>query len=94
MGKDDIPFNSWSRERIHLRWKICTSRHKRYPKDKRVKYITPKLPWWLIRTYFWKAEGAVSPRELQNVIEKIYHREVPDDELFYVHFGDFLKATH
>ena len=94
--KDLIPFNEWSKDRILNNYKHCTSRHKRYSKDIRVQYITPKLPWWLIKNYFWKAEGAYSPNELQEVIETIYKREVSDDEMFYVHFGNFrssLKAT-
>ena len=89
MTKDEIPFNGWSRERIELGRKLCTSRHKRYSKDKRVWYITPKLPWWLIRDYFYISEGANTPEELQEVIEDIYKRKVPDDEYFYVHFGEF-----
>ena len=84
-----IAFNEWSRERIKQGRKICTSRHNRYPEDSRVFYISPQLPWWLIRTYFWEDEGADSPEELQEVIERIMHRNVLDDELFYVHFGDF-----
>jgi len=84
--KDEIPFNEWSREKIRLGNKSCTSRHKRYAKDSLVYYITPKLPWWFIRCYLWEDEGAESPDELQQVIEGIYKRKVPDDELFYVHF--------
>ena len=42
-----------------------------------------------IKKYLWKLEGADSPEELQQVIEDIYKRKVPDDEMFYVHFGDF-----
>ena len=87
--KDKIPFNNWSKERIKLGYKKCTSRHKRYPKDKRVTLISPKLPWWFIREIFWDDEGAESPEELQKVIENIYKRKVPDNEEFYVHFGDF-----
>ncbi len=88
---DLIPFNAWSWERIRQGRKLCTSRHKRYSKDPRVYWISPKLPWWFIRTYLWEAEGATSSEELQQVIEKIYHRKVPDDELFYIHFGNFKE---
>ncbi len=86
---EKIPFNGWSKERIQNGCKRCTSRHKRYPNDPRVIYITPKLEWGFIRECLWEAEGADSPQELQEVIEEIYKREVTDDELFYVHFGDF-----
>jgi hypothetical protein len=89
--KDLIPFNEWSRERIIRGVKHCTSRHKRYTKDFRVSYITPKLQWWFIRKYLWRDEGASSPEELQQVIENIYKRKVKDDELFYVHFGNFTR---
>ena len=84
-----IPFNEWSKSRIKDGIKICTSRHQRYPSDKRVTYISPKLPWWFIRTYLWRPEGATSPEELQKVVDEIYKRKVKDDEEFYVHFGNF-----
>ena len=87
-----IPFNAWSQERIKQDRKFCTSRHKKYPNDERVAWITPKLEWGFIRKHLWQTEGADSPEELQEVIIKIYHRKVPDDELFYVHFGDFREA--
>lgn len=86
-----IPFNEWSKERIALGVKHCTSRHQRYLADKRVTYITPKLQWWFIRTYLWMAEGADSPEELQRVIDDIYKRHVKDTEEFYVHFGNFKE---
>lgn len=88
---NEIPFNEWSKERIEQGRKFCTSRHKKYSNDPRVVCITPKMPWHIIRTFFWKLEGANSPGELQRVIEGIYKREVPDDENFYVHFGEFRK---
>lgn len=86
---DEIPFNNWSKERIAFKMKECTSRHKRYPKDKRVYWISSKLPWWFIRRYLWEPEGAHNPKELQEEIEKIYNRKVSNDEVFYVHFGNF-----
>ena len=88
---NDIPFNDWSKKRIQAGQKNCTSRHKRYPNDKRVFWISPKLPWWFIRLYLWEEEGAKSQTELQKVIENIYKRKVPDDEKFYVHFGNFKE---
>jgi len=87
-----IPFNEWSRERIAQGRKRCTSRHKRYPNDPRVTWISPKLPWWFIREHLWREEGADSPEELQKVIESIYKRPVPDDEEFYFHFGEFKEV--
>jgi hypothetical protein len=87
--KDKIPFNDWSKERIRQGRKFCTSRHKKYLHDERVLCIIPKVPWHIVRTFFWQAEGANSPEELQQVIEDIYKRKVEDDEIFHVHFGDF-----
>ena len=87
--KNEITFNKWSRERIEIGAKRCTSRHKKYTKDEKVYWISPKLPWWFIKKFLFREEGATSPNELQIVIEDIYKRKVPDDEEFYVHFGDF-----
>ena len=84
-----IPFNEWSKERIEMGLKVCTSRHKRYIKDPRVYWVSPKLPFWFIRQYLFRQEGAKSPEELKEVMSKIYNREVPDSEMFYVHFGVF-----
>ena len=86
-----IPFNLWSKGRIALGKKCCTSRHKKYLDDSRVIGISKKMPWGFIKTYLFELEGADSPAELQNIIEDIYKREVKDDELFYVHFGDFRR---
>jgi len=84
-----LVFNAWSRERIQQGRKFCTSRHKKYLHDDRVLHITDKIPWGFIRDYLYSCEGADSPEELQQVIESIMKRHVPDDELFYVHVGDF-----
>jgi hypothetical protein len=87
-----IPFNEWSKERIAKGKKHCTSRHTKYRNDPRVLVILPKLPWSIIREYFWRDEGAESPKELQRVIENIYKRAVPDNELFFVHYMDFKRG--
>ena len=87
-----IPFNKWSQERIKQGRKFCTSRHKKYIDDNRVEYISDKLPWGTIRKCLWQPEGADSPEELQQVIEDIYKRKVKDNEMFYVHIGDFRET--
>jgi len=87
--KEEIPFNHWSQSRISAGMKSCTSRHSKYPNDKRVTWISPKLPFWFIKQYLWMPEGATGPEELQKVINDIYNREVSGDEEFYVHFGQF-----
>jgi hypothetical protein len=48
-----------------------------------------RLPWWIIVNYLYEPEGARDPKELQAVIDGIYGRHVPDEEMFYVHWGDF-----
>ena len=88
---NNIPFNEWSRNKILLGIKVCTSRHKKYVTDKRVTWISPKLPWWFIKRYLWYPEGAENPEALQKIINEIYKREVPDTEGFYVHFGNFKE---
>ena len=89
MKMQQIPFNGWSRERIRQGRKFMTSRHKKYTEDSGVLKILEKMPWGAIKERFWQIEGADSPEELQQVIESIYKREVPDDEMFYPHIGDF-----
>lgn len=86
----EVPFNNWQWERIFAGKKKITSRHKQYKKDERVDYIV-RLPWFVIKKYLYGLEGAESPHQLQIVINNIYEREVPDDEMFYVHFMDFKK---
>ena len=85
----NLPFNSWSRERILQGRKSCTSRHRLY--DDPLVTHTVHLTWEWIKRFHWEAEGADSPEELQQVIEKIMRRKVPDDELFFVHFFDNKK---
>jgi hypothetical protein len=90
---EKIPFNEWSKERIKINGKCITSRHRKYSNDPRVEWISPKLPWWFIRKFLWKYEGAKSPEELQEVINNIYKRFVPDFEEFFVHYGDFKEEA-
>ena len=83
-----MKFNAWSRERIEQGKKTITSRKSRHDNDPGVALILGPLPWGVIRDYLYKDEGAESPKELQEVIDKIFARRgypVADDELFYVH---------
>ena len=91
MMSDLLPFNSWSKKRILDGRKCCTSRHKKYSKDTLVKIVSPPETWGYIRNNLYVEEGADSPEELQQVIEDIMRRPVPDDELFYVHWFDNSK---
>lgn len=89
---DRIPFNTWSKKKIAEGKKFCTSRSRIYKDDRVVGVLYAS--WWLIRKYLYKAEGADSPEELQRVINKIHRKVVPDNQMFYVHFGDFKKEFH
>lgn len=91
MMNEYLPFNRWSRERIKQGRKFCTSRKRKWLKAPRVTYITPKLPWWFIRTYLWRPEGADSPEELQKIVDEIFKRKIEASEEFYVHFGQFRE---
>jgi len=78
-------FNAWSKKRIAAGVKRLTSRKKAYVDDPDVFFITPPLPWWFIKKFLFRDEGAESPEELQYVINKIFRRQVGLDELFHVH---------
>jgi len=83
-----MKFNEWSRIRIESGRKVITSRKKPHLNDPDVAFILGKLPWGIIRDRLYISEGANSPRELQEVIDKIFARRgcpVADDEEFYVH---------
>lgn len=78
-------FNAWSQERIKRGTKRLTSRRESHADDPDVLYVVGPLPWKFVREFLWRDEGAVSPAELQKVIEDIFHRPVKDDEMFHVH---------
>jgi len=83
-----MKFNQWSRERIECGEKFITSRKEPHYNDPDVLFILGKLPWGIIRDRLYIAEGAESPEELQEVIDKIFARRgypVADDEEFYIH---------
>ena len=83
-----MKFNAWSREKIQLGVKRLTSRKTRHDNDPDVDYVVGPLPWKFIREFLYREEGADSPEELQEVIDKIFVRRrnpVGDNELFYVH---------
>ena len=83
-----MKFNQWSRERIERGEKFITSRKEPHYNDPDVAFILGKLPWHIIRDRLYIPEGAESPEELQEVIDKIFARRgypVADNEEFYVH---------
>lgn len=89
---DELTFNAWSKSRIRKGLKILTSRRKRYVDDEQVDYIVGPLPWEFIRDFLYTSEGAVSPEELQNIINQIFRRKVEDREEFYVHVLNIPKV--
>ena len=88
---DRIPFNAWSKRRIAEGRKFCTSRSKIYKDDRVIGIVN--MPWGIIKKYLYEAEGADSPEELQKVIDMIHRKVVPDDKMFWVHFGNFKKTV-
>ena len=83
-----MKFNDWSKNRILADRKVITSRKKPHWNDPDVLFILGKLPWGIIRERLYIPEGADTPKELQEVIDKIFARRgypVADNEEFYVH---------
>ena len=79
-----MKFNAWSKKRIELGVKHLTSRKVRHS-DPDVYCSFGPFPWWFIKRFLYRDEGAESPEELQRVINGIFRREVEDHEMFYVH---------
>ena len=82
-----MKFNEWSKARIECGRKVITSRKKPHYNDPDVAFILGRLPWGIIRDRLYIPEGAETPKELQEVIDKIFARRgypVADDEEFYV----------
>lgn len=89
-----MKFNRWSRKKIKEGKKFLTSRKEIHKHDEDVLAILPEpLPWWFIRRFLWRDEGADSPDELQRVINQIFRRKVKGEELFFVHILDVLKIN-
>ncbi len=80
--------NQWSKTKLELGVKRITSRREAHTDDPDVDYIVGPLPWKFICEYLYREEGADSPEELQEVIDKIFRRTgktVEDMRPFYVH---------
>ena len=80
-----MKFNAWSKSRLQWGIKRLTSRKTEHTDDPDVDYIVGPLPWKFIRDFLWKDEGAVCPRQFQNVINGLHRSIVPDDKMLYVH---------
>ena len=83
-----MKFNQWSKSRILAGEKSLTSRTKKHENDPDVLHIFGPLPWWFIKTYLYRDEGAESPEQLQRVINQIFRKVVEGDRLFYIHVID------
>lgn len=84
-----LKFNAWSRKRIEQGRKFCTSRNHQVLDEEVLGMVM--LPWWFIKTRLYALEGADSPEELQRVINQVQRRIVKDNEMFWVHFGEFSR---
>ena len=83
-----MKFNKWSREKIAAGLKWTTARTKPHHSDPDVSRILPGCPWYIIRDWFYQAEGASCPSELQDVINGIFARSkkpVMKHRVFYLH---------
>ncbi len=88
---EKLPFNDWSKDKIRRGKKKCTSRTHKYPDDPRVDKII-RLPFWFIKKFLYELEGAGSQEELQKVVNQIFRKEVSEDRMFWVHFGEFKES--
>ena len=79
-----MKFNAWSKKRIRNGTKTLTSRKIRCS-DPAVYCSFGPFPWWFIKRFLYRDEGAESPDELQRVINQIFRRTVAEHERFYVH---------
>lgn len=87
-----MKFNAWSKKRIKEGRKFLTSRKEPHYDDEHILEVLPHpLPWWFIKRYLWRDEGADSPEELQKVINQIFRRKVKNEEMFYVHVLNIQK---
>ena len=87
-----MKFNNWSKSRILADEKSLTSRTRPHIDDPDVVYVFGPLPWWFIKKYLYRDEGAESPEQLQRVINQIFRSVVSDDRQFYVHVLDVEKV--
>ncbi len=84
-----INLDEWSNKKIIEGKKMCEIREKKYLDDPRIDWITPKLPYSFIEEFLYFAEGADSPGELKDVLEKRFNKNICEEDRFFVHFGKF-----
>jgi len=88
--KDELTFNKWSKERIALGRKFCTSRSKNYGSDPRVKFVVD-IQLKYVRDFLFQTEGADSPEEFEKVWRSLHRGRFNQEDYVVVHFGDFRE---
>lgn len=96
----EIPFNAWSKEKLDLKKKRCTSRNKIYG----MQYATfqvgerwyilkliLRLPLWFVRDFLYPLEGADTPEEFVGVWKNIHRGKFNETENVYVHFFEEIE---
>ena len=86
---EKMDLDKWSNQKIIEGKKVCEIRERKYLDDPRVDWITPKLPYSFIKEYLYFAEGANSPEELKDILEKRFSKDICEDDRFFVHFAKF-----
>lgn len=91
----EIPFNTWSAEKIDFWGKRATSRHKQYGEigdtffvlDKEYKIdLIARLPLWFIAKELHKTEGCFSPTAFRRIWRACYGlEEWNGNEIVYYH---------
>ena len=100
MREIQIPFNNWSRERIHNNTKHATCRYKKYGVSGDM-FLVDDTRFILngvmqirlddvIKYGFWADEGCVSPNEFKQIWRMIHpKRGYHGDDVVWIHF--FLR---
>jgi len=81
----ELKYNKWSMQRIKDGAKTLTSRKTKHEHGIEIEDVVGPLPWYFIRDYLYRSEGASSPAELQRIMNQCQRREVDDEDMFYVH---------
>ena len=87
-----MKYNKWSLKRIREYKKRLTSRTKNHETDPEVMAVFGPLPFWFIKHFLYRDEGAESPEELQRRINQLFRRKVSPGRQLYVHVIDAHKV--
>lgn len=91
----EIPFNNWSKKKLKINRKFCTSRSKIYGKVGdyfeedgvvyTIKFVT-EFPLWFVKEFLWYVEGADSKEEFIKVWKSIHGGVFKESKLVFTHF--------